>query len=197
MTRHPVFNKEKIIEAAMALLRRKGWQGVTVRTIARELASSTMPIYSSKLSMEDLEWELRARTWALIQEYQRQSYTDNPLTNMAVGLAVFAREEPNLYRFLYVERPVLEKETDVEKQTDKFRMAYGRHKDLVKALRMVPEGIQNPVMLKSWIFVHGLASLLGNNALEMSEQKVIRLIEEAGGAFYFFEQQLNKEDAHE
>jgi AcrR family transcriptional regulator len=60
MTRHPVLNKEKIIEAAMALLRRKGREGVTVRTIARELDSSTMPIYSSKLSMEDLEWELRA-----------------------------------------------------------------------------------------------------------------------------------------
>jgi hypothetical protein len=31
----------------------------------------------------------------------------------------------------------------------------------------------------------------------MSEQKVIRLIEEAGGAFYFFEQQLDKQDTHE
>jgi hypothetical protein len=79
-------------------------------------------------------------TWALIQEYQRQSYTDNPLTNMAVGLAVFAREEPNLYRFLYGERPILEKEADVEKQTDKFRQAYGRHKDLVKALRWCRRG---------------------------------------------------------
>jgi AcrR family transcriptional regulator len=189
-----VFKKEQIIDAAFALLRRRGWKGVTVRTIARELDSSTMPIYSAKLSMEDLEWELRAKTWALIQEYQRKPYTDNPLTNMAVGLAAFAREEPCLYRFLYVERPLLEREGEVEEQTQKFKQAFGRHKELIKALRLVPEGIQNPLMLKSWIFVHGLASLLGNGALEMSEKKVIRLIEEAGGAFYIFEQQLKQEE---
>ncbi len=197
MTRQPVFKKEKIVAAAFALLRRKGWQRVTVRTIARELQSSPMPIYSARLSMADLEWELRAKTWELIQEYQKRAYTDNPLSNIAIGLVVFAKDEPNLYRFLYVERPVLDKEEEVEKQTVKFRQAYGRHKHLVAALRLVPDGIQNPLMLKSWIFVHGLASLLGNRAMEMSERKVIRLIEEAGGAFYFFEQQLNKEGTNE
>jgi hypothetical protein len=163
-----------------------------VRTIAKQLNSSTMPIYSAKLSMEDLEWELRAKTWQLLQEYQTKSYTDNPLTNMAVGLAVFARQESNLYRFCYVERPLLETEEEVQKQTKKFRQAYGRNRTLVEALRLVPKGIQNPLMLKSWIFVHGLCSLLGNRALELSEQKIIRLIEEAGGAFYIFEEKMKK-----
>jgi hypothetical protein len=33
---------------------------------------------------------------------------------------------------------------------------------------------------------------LGNRALQLSDQKIVRLIEEAGGAFYFFEEQMKK-----
>ncbi len=184
------FTKEKIIEAAFKLLKENGWARVTVRNIARELGSSTMPIYSSGFSIEEIEWELKARVWRLIQEYQAKPYTQDKLLNLAVGFVMFAKEEPRLHRFLYVERPVPEPEEEDKKK--QFAAAYPEREDLRRALRVIPEGIQHPLMLKTMIFTQGLASIMASGQAAFSEKKIIALLEEAGGAFYTFEAQEKK-----
>ncbi len=184
------FTKEKILEAAFRLLRAGGWAKVTVRNIARELGSSTMPIYSSGFSIDEIEWELKARVWELIKDYQTRPYTENKLVNLAVGFIMFAKEEPRLYRFLYVERPIPQPEEDAGKS--RFEEAYAKYGELLSEIRAIPEGITNPLILKTWIFTQGLAAVLSSGQLALTEEKIVALLEDAGGAFYTFEELKKK-----
>lgn len=46
-------SKEKIIEAAVAVLRDGGFPAVNARSVAQKLGCSTQPIYASFRSMEE------------------------------------------------------------------------------------------------------------------------------------------------
>ncbi len=68
MTQRTFFTKEMIVDAAFQLTREKGWGAVTARNVARRLGSSTMPLYSSMKSMEDIEAEVRRRLEARLRD---------------------------------------------------------------------------------------------------------------------------------
>jgi hypothetical protein len=44
-------------------------------------------------------------------------------------------------------------------------------------------------VLRCWIFTHGLAELVADGTLVMDEQEITRHLQDAGGAFYLYEQQ--------
>lgn len=103
---HPsVFTRQQIIDTAFDLIRQEGRQAVSARSLADKIGCSTMPIYSHIHSIGDLEEELLKKAMEYMQEFQRRSYSDNPLLDIAVGYVVFARDEKLLFRFLYQERP--------------------------------------------------------------------------------------------
>ena len=108
MTQRTIFTREMIVEAAFSMTREQGWGGVTARSIALRLGSSTMPIYSSLKSMDEIEKEVRRKAEELMHDCQRRPYTAETLLNSAVGYVVFARDEPRLFRFLYVDRPLIQ-----------------------------------------------------------------------------------------
>lgn len=74
----------------------------------------------------------------------------------------------------------------------RFEEAYSKYGELIRELRSIPEGIQNPLILKTWIFTQGLAAAVSSGRLEFSEKKIVALLEEAGGAFYAFEEWKKK-----
>jgi AcrR family transcriptional regulator len=192
MTQRVTFTKEKIVEAAFDLTREKGWEFVTARTLAKKLGSSTMPLYSSLKSMEEIQKAVRGRAEQLMFTAQQRAFTDNPKLNAAIGYVAFAREEAHLFTFLYDHpgaplrlpgsaEPV---HTKVEDPTDE---AFNLREQPAAAL-------QDPFVLKNWVFVHGLASLIANKVIELSEQRISSLIQEAAAGFYFYQNYMKKEE---
>jgi AcrR family transcriptional regulator len=169
-----VFKKETIIDAAFTLTRGSGWGSVTARNIARKLDSSTMPLYSRLRSMEEIEKEVRARAGLLMQEYQRRGYTEDAMTNAAVGYVAFARHEKNLFRFLYVDRPVTARGRGRRRKRGD---AYAR-KGIVDLEEQAAVARKDPLVLKNWAFIHGLASLISAGVIDLPEKRIIGLIRE-------------------
>jgi AcrR family transcriptional regulator len=192
-----IFNKGMILDAAFALVRETGWTAVTARNIARKINSSTMPIYTSVRSMEDIEKELKARVFGLFQEYQKRPYTDNPMLNMAVGYVMFAKHEPNLFRFLYVERPDSVNFFDVLRQAEYLTQSFSSVPGVREQLAELPQGPQSPLVLNSWIYTHGLASMVSSGVLNLTDERIKSLLLEAGGAFYFYDRQRSQEENRE
>ena len=185
MTQRTVFKREMIIGAAFQLTREQGWGGVTARTIARKLGSSTMPLYSSLKSMDEIEKEIRARAERCMHDYQRRSYTPDTLLNSAIGYVVFARDERNLFRFLYFDRPLMPQphggatgELQAE-ATDVI--ALGGVVDLADQAAVA---LRDPRVLKSWAFSHGLASLVSSGVIDLPDDRIASLLSEMGGAIY-------------
>jgi hypothetical protein len=52
----------------------------------------------------------------------------------------------------------------------------------------VPVAMSDPRILKSWIFTHGLASLVSSGVLELPDEKIKSLLLESGAAFFGWEE---------
>ncbi len=184
MTQRVSFTQEMIVEAAFALTREEGWNSVTARRIAGRLGSSTMPIYSRLTSMREIEAAVRKRAEALMREFQGRVYANEQPLDIAVGYVSFARGEPNLFRFLYVERPRPD-----ARRVRRRRAAYPLGKvrsgrTVVPVSDQVPVSMQDARILKSWIFTHGLASMISSGVLDLPDERIRSLLSEAGGAFF-------------
>ncbi len=186
------FTKERIYEAAFALLKEKGWAHVSARSIAKQLNASTMPIYSTVESMEEIEKECKSRTLKDMHEYQLDQYTDNPFLNSAIGYILFARDLPHLFRFLYFERP--EPVSGQEMKELKKRLPKELRDLALDYFRKITPRELNDVALMSWIFTHGLAVLLYSGVLtNISNEEIAKVLKKAGDAFFALENTKKKE----
>jgi len=185
MTQKASFTKEMIIKAAFDLTRELGWETATARNIARKLGSSTMPIYSTVKSIEEIEKEVTEKAIEIMVEYQKRPYTADPMVNIGVGYIVFARDEHNLFRFLFIlERPAVDGGLGADARKDFFMRSFGAVPGVGESMRGIPMDSMDSLILKSWIFMHGLAVMVNSGLLDLTDEKITNLVLEAGGAFY-------------
>ena len=92
------FEREHIINAAFNIVRKHGWQGLSARTLAEQLNSSTRPIYTHLKSMKDLEYEVVKKAMALLEEYINQPRTGDMWTDQGLGSVLFAKHEKELFK---------------------------------------------------------------------------------------------------
>jgi AcrR family transcriptional regulator len=181
MPSKPSFTKDAFIDAAFKIVREKGWDNLTARSLAKELNCSTMPIYSYLKSMKTLYEALRKKAVDLLITYQTTPRTGQIFFDMGVGYILFAKQEKNLFRFLHQRKEGEERYQEIEK-----RIRESAFKDLTQNMKSDPilEGLEEQklrdVLTKMWIFVHGLAFLVNNNAFADDENYVLETIKETG-----------------
>jgi AcrR family transcriptional regulator len=185
-----IYSKEAILYAAVEVIRNRGFRDLSARTIAENLKCSTMPIYSYLKSMHDIILELQAKVIDIMVDYQVRKYTDNILLNIGIGYIVFAREEKQLFRFLFIER-----EMDLEWE-NLDEMDYLQNKVMQrlgissqdKMLPDLPDEIFRSMARKTWIFVHGLAFMVNGGMFKnLTDAEIISLVEENASAIYQWE----------
>lgn len=193
MSQPSVYSYSHIIDAAFELIRGKGWSVVTTRAIAKKMGSSTMPIYSHVGSVNDLEEDLRQKARLLLKDYQRRPYTEHLLLNLAFGYVAFARDEKNLFRFLYLERPERLNLEEMSGMKETFFAEFGEESEEGKALSELQASGQETLVKYTWIFTHGLAMLVNSGAFTSpSDQVLLRYLMDAGEAFYLWGAQKEK-----
>ena len=101
-------SKEKIIDAAVEVLRDGGFSAINARSVAKKLGCSTQPIYLSFQSMDELKVALTERTIQLHTQRVRDSLrahqgNDSRYSSYGMGFVKFAAEEKQLFRWLYLE----------------------------------------------------------------------------------------------
>ncbi len=185
MSQPSVYSRDQIIDVAFDLVREKGWPAVTTRAIAKKLGSSTMPIYSHVQSVDELEKELRIKARQLQKSFQQHQYTEHALLNLAFGYVVFARDEKQLFRFLYLDSPEQLDLENGEGIRDAFFLEYGLDSEEGRALMEMKTSGQETLIQYTWIFTHGLATLVNAGTFgSNSNQAIMRFLMNAGEAFY-------------
>lgn len=99
MPRSKQVEKRDILQAAAEVIREKGEQALTVRSIAARLGCSTQPLYYEFANIEQLRAELLL--------YVRQRYLQFRCSNykeFGRHFLNFARQEKELFRFVYLRR---------------------------------------------------------------------------------------------
>jgi AcrR family transcriptional regulator len=95
------FTRDTVLQAALDVVRRRGWDALTARGVAERLGASVAPVYSAFGSMETLLRETLKEIRRLLQEYSSRAYSEIPFLNIGAGIVSFARDEPMLYQALF------------------------------------------------------------------------------------------------
>ena len=160
------FKKESIVNAAYEIVRKNGWQGLSARSIAEELKSSTRPIYSHLKSMNNLEEEVVKKAMELLEEYIRTPRTGDKWLDQGYGYVLFANREKHLFKAIFDEKH----NHFYKKISAEIFRKNGEDLSDDPDFKDLPQGFQTNMRKVRWVYVHGLASLLANS-FEFDEYK--------------------------
>ncbi len=171
------FTRDQVIQAAFDFVEKQGMSTLSTRNVARQLKSSTAPVYSCFSSIDALKREVLIKAEVLLTEYIKTSYTDRIFLNMGVGIALFARDHRELYRSLFLEKNNFKDMVDEFLSTMRDRMSEDQR------FATMPIEDRNTMLNKMWIFTHGLATLICVGLVEEDDQTyIINTLDEVGTA---------------
>lgn len=97
------FTKEEIIEAALSVVREKGMDALTARSLAQQLKSSAQPIFTVFKNMEEVQDGVKKAAQQTFDDYIRDALSYTPAFKQAGVLVIrFAIEEPKLFQLLFM-----------------------------------------------------------------------------------------------
>lgn len=166
--------REAILAAALDLVRRAGSGALNARAVARELNCSTQPIFSNYATMEELFADVMAAAKRLYQQYLSDGMRGAELPYKASGQAYirFAKEEPELFRLLYMRdrtgQNIPDEKDDIQNLLE-----------IIKANVGVSETEALYFHVEMWIFVHGIATMIATGYMDWDEDMVGRMMSDA------------------
>ncbi len=169
MPMRAVSSRDQVLRGAFDLLRKRGPDALTARTLAKKLACSTQPIYSAFGGMKDLERALLREGRRYYREYLARDHGGaTPFENIGLGYLRFARDEPRLFNWLLESGRI---RVDFDAQTHSPEVQFGLDRmaedPSLEGLRPVQiERLQRNL----WIYTHGLAVLLSSGILRTDEE---------------------------
>jgi AcrR family transcriptional regulator len=179
----PIFTRDEIVELAFQLVRQHGMKKLSARAIARELKSSTMPIYSSVSSMKALEREVHEKFRGLFLQYATKPWTDNALLDISFGFIRLAKDEKQLFRIMFATDDATEVAWYKEEKKIVEPILLERVKAQLEFHTFTDEQIQY-LMNFMGIFMQGLASLVNDGRLDDdSDDQILTILKEAYNAF--------------
>ena len=100
------FQRDQIARAALEVARKEGIDAVTAREVAKALKGSVGPIFTWYDTMDQLKAEVREQARGVYRAYIERGLA-GPIPFLGVGQQYirFAREEPELYKLLFLTKP--------------------------------------------------------------------------------------------
>ena len=99
------FTKEEMVEAALRVVREKGMEGLSAKSMASALGTSTQPVFTAFGSMDAVKRDVYAAAVRVYDGYANAGLKEKiPFFGVGMQYIRFAREEPELYRLLFLTR---------------------------------------------------------------------------------------------
>lgn len=183
MPSSPKIPKDMILKAALDLLIREGYTELKIKTLAKELDSSTQPISWHFGNMEGLRKALTEFALTYANEKMRP-LAENSLeafTEVGSNYVNIAFDEPNLFRYLYLGEQGGYQAGGVEaliSDQDNAELIDGITSYLNVPREEIAKYVQNSI-----VYTHGLASFIATGVIQSSKEQVMEMVTTAGNAF--------------
>ncbi len=174
MSKEVKITKDMILEAAFDIVREKGLEEVSNRSIAKRLECSIRPIYYQFNNSDELKRELYNKIEKYFYKYIMDNMIDNIPYYRQVGINYikFAREEKNFFKILFMSKSDYLPEGFVSKSEDDF-------KEISKLIKMSTKLNDDDIKsfhIKMWMFTHGIATLLATDTVLLTEEQISNLL---------------------
>ena len=167
------FTKEEMVEAAMRVVRAKGIGGLTAKTMADELGTSTQPVFTAFGSMDTVKQEVYAAAMRVYDDYVAAGLKEKiPFFGVGMQYIRFAREEPELYRLLFL--------TQTQDQAYSVMKSMRHLQELVRPTliniyRITPE--EADIYFRDlWFVVHSLSTLIVSGDCPYSDREIGQIL---------------------
>jgi AcrR family transcriptional regulator len=174
-----IFNKAQIIDSSLKIVKEKGFKQLSAREVARELISSTRPVYENFQSMDELKKTVLQKIVDLLYEYVTRQYTKNAFLNTGVGYVLYARDHREFFKVIFLE------DNDASGIIDE--MLKKLDKEIVKKvpeLKKLSHTERKDLLRKGWIYTHGFAVMVfSGNIKNNHDAYIIKMLSEAGTIF--------------
>lgn len=159
------FNADDVVESAFQIVRRHGWKGLSARAIAKELNSSTRPVYDYFQSMKYIEKEVVKKALTTFVEHIGRYRTGDKWLDQALGYVTFAGNEKHLFQCINDEEHIQYQREFAQQHWPSLGDQLAddvRFKDLT-------EETMNRIRVVRWFLLHGLSFLVANGWMDIPE----------------------------
>ena len=167
-------SKEMILDAAFEIVRKDGMEKLSNRELANKLSCSIRPIYYQFENVEEMQKELYLK----IEQYFYKFILDNMVEEIpkykqvGINYIKFAKKEKKLFQTLFM--------TDVGLTPDAFVSKAGEdYKEIEKFIKIsanIKEEDIKDFHTKMWIFCHGIATLVANDTIKLTDNQIQDLL---------------------
>ena len=184
--------KEKIISAAIEVVRNSGFENINARAVSAQLHCSTQPVMYHFSTIDNLKKAVYRQADRLHSEYMMNIPPgQNPILGIGLNYIRFAVDEPQLFRFLF--QSGLAEENSLMEMVDS--------EELLPVLSAMQKGAglsmkkTRDIFITLAMFAHGYASIIANNHLEFDEKLIAEHLERTwNGAVLAAEQEEDDEE---
>jgi len=169
------FTRDEITSVALNLTRRTGFSGLTARALAAELGCSAKPIFGLFKNMEEVQQEVIRTANILYHGYLREDMEKGeypPYKASGMAYIRFAKKEKELFKLLFMRDRSVEK---IKEDTEEIRPLL----QLIQEDTGMDEQEAHAFHIEMWIFVHGMATMIATNYLDLDEAYISKVITDA------------------
>lgn len=182
-------SKEMILDAAFEIVRKDGMEKLSNRELANKLNCSIRPIYYQFENVEEMQKELYLKIEQYFYKFILENMVEGIPKYKQVGINYikFAKKEKKLFQTLFM--------TDVGLTPDAFILKAGEdYKEIEKFIKIsanIKEEDIKDFHTKMWIFCHGIATLVANDTIKLTDNQIQDLLSYEFQALMLLEENPN------
>ena len=182
-------SKDMILNAAFDIVRHHGIEKLSNRELANKLKCSIRPIYYQFENVEELQKELYTK----IEKYFYNFLLDNmnneipKYKQVGINYIKFAKKEKKLFQTLFMSEVGVTPNAFVSKEGDDYKEI----EKLIKISTNLKEDDIKDFHTKMWIFCHGIATLVANNTISLTDNQIEKLLSYEFQALMLLEENPN------
>lgn len=184
MPSSPKIPKEMILDYALKMLIRDGYDSLNIKSIAKEIGCSTQPISWHFGNMNGLRNALSeyARNYAINKLFDMEENAVQSFLNLGINYINIACDEPNLFKYIFMNGCGTYVADNIKVFSDAGQNAVVTQM-LSNQLGIAKEQVSVCVQDLS-IYVHGLASYIATGVVKISKEEAKEMLMRVGLAFF-------------
>ena len=166
------FTRQEIVDAAVDIARRAPLEAVTAQELAAALGTSTRPVFTYFRTLEEVRAAVVEEAGRIYGRYVERGLSMHPpFKGYGMETIRFAREEPNLFRLLFLRRRDTAEFPPAENHTGEIRAA-------IRDTFSLSDAEADALHRHLWVYVHGLCTLIVTGVSDFSDAEAARMLGE-------------------
>ena len=184
MPSSPKIPKVLILEYALKMLIRDGYESINIKALAKEIGCSTQPISWHFGNMDGLRNALPqyAQSYAISKLFNMQDNAVFSFLDLGLNYLNIAFEEPHLFRYLFMNDGSGYVASDINVFSDAGQNGEIT-RQLSEQLGISPE-LAKAYVLDLTMYAHGLASYIATGVIKISKEEAREMLIRVGTAFF-------------